>query len=440
MYNSIEQMPQTTIYQYFKTINTHDMKKVILLGFMAILLSSYVCAQDTVRYGDPWYKFNTMPALKEFSRGEPPSVMNIAGGYDCLQEYYNDNSELLIYGIAYTGSGFYYKYYEAIDKYPQYNPFWKAFLYWGPLDNHVSASAAFAHIDSSLIKFCKYEYEFALPTPHNKVVDCVEVYFDNPVLVQKDTFYAGVNYYLPEIPPYSYETAKDTSRSVRWFFSSVENHRSLLEIGLFSSFRSTAQTWGVCFPIVKLRCTTPRGLQVVQNEAGEYVAQWPADSNAEDYEVAVCYTTQQPANDAVRYIPATGLSSALGHLSPDTTYRIHLRKRCSYTTSGYSDTVASDWSAPVIVAAPTGINAASDRRLHFGIQPNPASGSATVELDGNTEGTLTLTDLFGRTLTTMAVHAGTTTAALDLGGLPAGLYLLQLTTKDAMATRRLSVR
>ncbi len=418
------------------------MKKVIFLGFMAILLSSYVCAQDTVRYGDPWYKFNSMPALREPTRSENGGNLILYGNTSFLQEYYKDGNKQLIYGIAYTGSGFIFNYNKT-----EHDAFWKAFLYWGVPDtnyydrfhlNYNDTSATFADIDSSLIKYCKYEYEFAFPTPHSKVVDCVEVFFDNPVLMQKDTFYAGAKYNIESISP-SYETAMDTSRSIHWFTSPVGGwFIRLTEEGILS--RISSQSWGVCFPIVKLRCTTPRGLQVAQNETGEYVAQWPADSNAEDYEVAVCYTTQQPADDAVRYIPANGLSTALGHLSPDTTYRIHLRKRCSYTTSAYSDTVASDWSAPVIVAASTGINAASDRRLHFGIQPNPASGSATVELDGDTEGTLTLTDLFGRTLTTMAVHAGTTTASLDLGGLPAGLYLLQLTTKDAMATRRISVR
>ena len=421
------------------------MIKVKYLGFMAILLSSYVCAQDTVRYGDPWYKFNSMPALQEFSlTGVGWSIILEAGSGDNFsQEYYNDQEKLLIYGIAYTGSGFYYNHYLSLQKHPELDPYWKALLYWGfPF---CDTTAALADIDSSLIKFCKYEYEFALPTPHNKVVDCVEVYFDNPVLMERDTFYAGFlkTNHTPEIR-LAYEGAQDTSNSIRWFRllplggGTSTGHQYLNPSYFFSS--RTSQTWGVCFPIVKLRCTQPRGLQVAQNEAGDYVAQWPADSNAEDYEVAVCYTTQQPADDAVRYIPSTGLTTALGHLSPDTTYRIHLRKRCSYTTSGYSDTVASDWSTPVIVAASTGINAASDRRLHFGVQPNPASGSATVELDGDTEGTLTLTDLFGRTLTTMAVHAGTTAATLDLSSLPAGLYLLQLTTKDAMATRRLSVR
>ena len=414
------------------------MKKVIFLGFMAILLSSYVCAQDTVRYGDPWYKFNTMPALEEPTRSEIRQNLLWGTGASFLQEYYNDNEKQLIYGIAYTGSGFISNYNKTLDTAAQ----WKALLFWGILPdcihNYDDTALASADIDSSMIKFCKYEYEFALPTPHSKVVDCVEVYFDNPVLVQKDTFYAGMKQQI-WTEEQSYEMAKDPSQSIRWFVAPDHDCFYLVHSAHIMT-RRLSQTWGVCFPIVKLRCTTPRGLQVAQNEAGEYVAQWPADSNAEDYEVAVCYTTQQPANDAVRYIPATGLSSALGHLSPDTTYRIHLRKRCSYTTSGYSDTVASDWSAPVIVAASSGINAASDRRLHFGIQPNPASGSATVELDGDTEGTLTLTDLFGRTLTTMAVHAGTTAASLDLSSLPAGLYLLQLTTKDAMATRRLSVR
>ena len=437
------------------------MKKHIAILSFAVLavVPSLSHSQDTVKYMDPWYQFNPMPQLKEY----PGESIWKWGGIGCsFLQSYSGLDQKIIYGIAITSGGMMYNYNGYKDFLPKDSAYIYAYciqqvdstyrgITYGPVpggETYNGYDYTAGRIDSviypyTLVKECMFKYEYSQPNVHSKVVPCYEIYFDYPVPVVSDTVFVGwkhrVPMALPDTPPSPYAFCEegidyDQGHNQYWIFGWPHGWPNYIG---WESFRDT---WGVVFPIVKLRCTTPRGLQVAQNEAGDYVAQWPADINAEDYEVAVCYTTQQPADDAVRYIPANGLSTAIGHLSPDTTYRIHLRKRCSYTTSGYSDTVASDWSAPVIVAASTGINAASDRRLHFGVQPNPASGSATVELDGDTEGTLTLTDLFGRTLTTMAVHAGTTTAALDLGGLPAGLYLLQLTTKDAMATRRLSVR
>lgn len=181
-------------------------------------------------------------------------------------------------------------------------------------------------------------------------------------------------------------------------------------------------------------------MQVEDHGAEGYVAQWVADTNAEDFEVAVCYTSQQPDN-AQRYIQAgASLEAHIGTLSPDTTYRIHVRKRCSFTTSAYSDTVYGQWSAPVLVMATSGIEAASDRRLQFSVQPNPASGRTTVELDGETEGELTLMDVYGRPISNVAVARSQRRVEVPLAGLSAGTYLLCLTTPTAIASRRLMVK
>jgi len=66
------------------------MKKIVALYFMSIILSAYVSGQDTVRYGDPWYKFNTMPALQEPTRSEIRQNLLWGTGASFLQEYYND--------------------------------------------------------------------------------------------------------------------------------------------------------------------------------------------------------------------------------------------------------------------------------------------------------------------------------------------------------------
>jgi len=80
----------------------------------------------------------------------------------------------------------------------------------------------------------------------------------------------------------------------------------------------------------------------------------------------------------------------------------------------------------------------------LGVFPNPARGTATVQLPaglGAGPTTLTLLDALGRVVRTrtMALPAGTTTTDLDVAGLAPGVYALRVATGERLGTARLVV-
>jgi hypothetical protein len=88
----------------------------------------------------------------------------------------------------------------------------------------------------------------------------------------------------------------------------------------------------------------------------------------------------------------------------------------------------------------TGISEAS-RELDFTIQPNPVSGSATINISGltNDPATLTLTNLNGYTLFSAEV-GGTgksVTERIDLRNYPIGVYIVKVRTNSIVVSKQL---
>ena len=87
---------------------------------------------------------------------------------------------------------------------------------------------------------------------------------------------------------------------------------------------------------------------------------------------------------------------------------------------------------------------AAQSTLSFALAPNPACTAAILTLPalpGTASATLILRDALGRALRTETVNLPATGLrhALDLRGLPAGLYAVQVRAGAATATRRLLV-
>ena len=95
-------------------------------------------------------------------------------------------------------------------------------------------------------------------------------------------------------------------------------------------------------------------------------------------------------------------------------------------------------NADTSIVDTTGIHLAGSLRLE--LQPNPASDMVELTLDAPDGGRLTLTDLAGREVLQMAIPAPTTTLHLDIHTLPAGAYLLKVSTPTGTASRRLLVQ
>jgi hypothetical protein len=80
----------------------------------------------------------------------------------------------------------------------------------------------------------------------------------------------------------------------------------------------------------------------------------------------------------------------------------------------------------------------------FGVAPNPATTTAKViiNLPGATAVKVSLYDLAGRRVTTVVdrvLSEGEHAAALEVGGIPAGVYILRLEAGDRVAAKRLAV-
>ena len=82
--------------------------------------------------------------------------------------------------------------------------------------------------------------------------------------------------------------------------------------------------------------------------------------------------------------------------------------------------------------------------VRFELTPNPAHGTATVQLPavpGAAQATLTLLDALGRTVRTQLVPlpAAGATAEVPLAGLAPGLYRLRVQAGGLLASRALAV-
>ena len=209
------------------------------------------------------------------------------------------------------------------------------------------------------------------------------------------------------------------------------------------------------FPIIKLRCSTPRDWSIT-TAADSAVLTWQHFDGAEGYELMVNNITQCDSSVLLISDP-DAVQHTLQGLDSNSYYHVRLRKLCRYATPTYDTIVPSDWTEVFTIGNPTppcdttdttivdttivdttGIHLAGSLRLE--LKPNPASDMVELTLDAPDGGRLTLTDLAGREVLQMAIPAPTTTLHLDIHTLPAGAYLLKVSTPNGTASRRLLVQ
>ncbi len=75
------------------------------------------------------------------------------------------------------------------------------------------------------------------------------------------------------------------------------------------------------------------------------------------------------------------------------------------------------------------------------IYPNPASGKATVEIEGlNESARLIVTDLQGRVLSSDDLQSGASRYEMDLTGFASGVYYIRIVTDNSVSTQKLIVK
>ena len=206
------------------------------------------------------------------------------------------------------------------------------------------------------------------------------------------------------------------------------------------------------FPIIELRCTTPRQW-AVQMEHDTARLSWQHFDGAEGYELVVHDVTAGDSS-LVQILGEDSISYLLGGLdTANHFYRMKLRKLCRYTTESYDTIVRSDWTDVLTLGSlpqdttgtdTTGIDttgiALAEGDLRFGLQPNPASASVTLTFDGREGGTVSITDMAGREVLTKTLQPGKTSHTIDISRLAAGTYMVVLSTPSSKGSRRLIVK
>ncbi len=379
---------------------------------MAFALAVVVEAQDTVRYGDPWYAFNPLPPLvrpnhnnEQLACGNPFYINLHCWAQNQIierryyQMYLNDNYE--IYGIAYTADTFPGEQLQAnlrlrrgleFHSEPWYiswapEPYWDYNLVyidnWGEEDSLLTWLAP--------RRKCVFEYFMDYDTSSHFFIEkdsvisatCFEFYFDHPIALggEIDSFYIGAGACAyptgfpfetyPElgfiVPSNSFYYGVDTSACQTWIdidglyapdgyqpnvtnrYAYFANYYQHCPTTQYTMNFQLAKLWGAIFPIVKLRCVTPKLYCGGWRDDSSVVVYWRQyDLDApEGYELAVGLQGSDP--DTAMPLQVNGTYHIISDLVPDSTYSVWIRKSCRYTTVEYDTVVWSDWSQPVTI-------------------------------------------------------------------------------------------
>ncbi|MBR4176994.1 MAG: T9SS type A sorting domain-containing protein [Bacteroidales bacterium] len=209
---------------------------------------------------------------------------------------------------------------------------------------------------------------------------------------------------------------------------------------------ATPRRWSsftMMFPIIDTSriipppaCRTPNGLTLVYADEGVATLSWTS-GNADHWELSLCADGCEPENGTITQW--NGMIATLTGLDTAQWYAASVRSVCSHDDSIYY----SDWSDSIRFyipggsggTNPTGIETTADRYTY--VMPNPASGNVTVASSFRI-GDVELLDLNGKS------HLRTTvdglSAALDISSLPAGTYIVRITTSAGTAYKKLVVK
>ena len=404
-------------------------------------------AQDTVKWNDPWYLFNQKPVhtekvgphvtcggIDDYS----DTSYSIPGKQRLFEQKYFFNKSRPVYGIAITAC--------FGDNYPP-------IVYLYQQDSNGVRSLVDSIVQASNnIKDCHFIYEYfyshnahffnysnPLSTPYEATAPCVELYFDTPINAE-DTIVVGLN-------PNNHDAtdAEDYGRIYCVW------DPTLLAPGIYMSFSpmtgwiydyNSASTHGMLFPIVELRCRGGSPVPRVEEKGDGWArVSWPPDYVEEDYMVGVGRYGTEPADSLTFVVPRGDTSFTIMGLENGYPYGVWVKRGCRYAPGGYDTVVWGDWGRYTSLYLPpdtTGILAA-DESGELKVYPNPAHTILTVDLSevNDDVAELTLSDLGGREV--LRAKAERPLTKVDVGALPAGLYLLQAASPGKVYRRRVAV-
>ena len=283
-------------------------------------------------------------------------------------------------------------------------------------------------------------YSYPVGYEHPAYIGLCKIYFDT-ILQVPETFYIGITSSTP------INTRCDTMLIITSFFEMDENgstnvlpyesRRYRIAPGKGDSIQYWAEEechYGVqtcLYPILVLSCGEVTGLrcQTIGGAGTVAFVEWDAGVNDSAYEVS--YGPQgTPPGEGI--VVTTSLPRYINTIDRNMHYDFYVRARCDFDT-----TVWTAWSEPLHVHLASMAISDAEEPLVWSLTPNPAHGSATVQCEVGMTSVEVLTVKGERIM--LRDMAGEQTCTLDLSGLSKGIYIVQVTTAQGTAARKLAV-
>lgn len=186
--------------------------------------------------------------------------------------------------------------------------------------------------------------------------------------------------------------------------------------GNFSSWASVTFNVTCGVPAISLTNITQTSVDI----------NWTAISNTATYEYIIDQSPDDPTSSGT-LISATSIT--INSLIPGSTYYAHFRTNCNSTTN-------SSWTSQSFVTLfPAGINTVNND-LGTRVYPNPVNNEVNIWLNNSKKTTITLTDLFGKTI--HSCSPGNNQTTINMQSLPPGIYIIRCQSEDDLKTYQIS--
>ncbi len=286
---------------------------------------------------------------------------------------------------------------------------------------------------------------------HNTIVSLREYYFDSAITVT-DSFYVGCSF--PDVSIYGDDTnalnAFIYAAFHRWDFcaygapedSIYMDCAAVLPVFTYYDSSGIDNSWSyitrkrfqLIFPIIEYdtSCVTPDEPQVAYRDSLKVRMEW-IDSNNLSWEVSRTSPGGDPYTGLIT--PTTAPYIEYTDINDDSVYHVYVRGYCKTGIfSGWSD-----WSTPCLIDSiptpPIGIKPVET--ADFTLSPNPANGIVTLKCYEPIQGSVEIVDMQGKCCFSKA-FAGDV-MEFDVSTLPAGTYLVCITTEKGTTTKKLSI-
>lgn len=442
------------------------MKKVLfILSFIAVAGSAmaqsgyYHQVGDTVRGKCPIYQYEQgwWPALN--ATGHTDSVIGTIGTFGYMK--HTTNTPLKIIGVASTVA--------RLDRTNMQED----------LDTSIDGTLYYVLLDATaggpveLARVCWTDDYETHPTRYMElprrggaascdqmidftaIVPLREYYFDSAITVT-DSFYLGcatTDPTLTDFNSFSYIASHMWDYCAYAVSPDGTPNPSLkpceMEVPEFTYYDSsrldnqwhyyTHKRFQLIFPIIEVDtstfCITPDEPYVVSRDSVRVRVEWTDTSNL-SWEVSRTAPGGDPEMGLIT--PTANPYIEYSDIDNDSAYHVYVRGYCETGIwSGWSD-----WSTPCLIDSiptpptpPEGIN--TIEATDFTLSPNPAKSLVTLKCTGDMQGSVEIIDMQGK-VWSKKVLAGHLTE-FDVSTLPAGTYLVCITTDKGTTTKKLSI-